>query len=919
MEAMHRVTRLVVIALPLLAATTAPLTAQDAGRITGRLLDAEKGTPIVAAQVEVVGTALLATTGPDGRYLLVGVPAGVISLRARMIGYQPKVVTGVVVRAGEATGMDISLPVQVLNLEEITVTAAAERGTVEAALDDQRQASTIINTVTAEQIRKSPDSDAGQAIQRVSGVTVQDGKYVFVRGLGERYTTTALNGARIPSPEPEKKVVPLDLFPSGLLESITTSKTFTPEQPGDFSGARVNLQTRDFPVGGITSLTVSAGFNASATGADIVKAPTVGGEWIGAAGQERRIPGPVAAGGDLRGLSTSELNNLIASFRDVWSAVQGPGSANGGFSLALGGERDIASTPVGYLASFSYSYGQEVRHDEQRALATTGGPINVYTGSTGRTSVLWGGLFNLNAHLGPGTRIALNNTYTRSADNEATRLSGVNEEFSQFGDLDVQRLTFTERRVRSNQFTADHVLNENNIVNWSVTSSGTRRYEPDRSDLVYQAVVDPATGDVTPIAWSDLRQSATRTFSDLHEKAIDLGANYHRLLGSPGHRTTVKVGGSWRRTSRDAVSRAYDIRNRSLDDYNLRQDPVTVFGDENALAGRLTLQANSNGGSYDAEDRVGAGYAQIELPLTSRLQLVGGARVEAWDLKVHSRTVQGVDTLANPTSTDVLPSVALNLRLGEDHNVRLAATQTLSRPEYREVAAVNSFDILGGLTLFGNPGLRRALIRNVDLRWEWYPDRGEIVSIGFFAKAFERPIEKIVVAQTGASALSYVNAESASNYGVEVDVRKSLRPLGAFFEPFTAFANTTLMHSRIRPGNDSLSSLTNASRPMVGQSPYVVNAGVTWAHPGSRVNATVLYNVVGRRIAEAGVAPLPDTYEQARHMLDVSLELPLFHEASVKLDAKNLLDSPYRLTQGEVTRVRYRTGRVFSAALTWTP
>ena len=915
---MHRLTRLAAVA-SLLAATITPLAAQNPGKITGRVLDAEKGTPIFAAHVEVVGTALLATTGSDGGYLLQRVPAGTVTLRARMIGYQPKVVTGVVVRAGDVTAMDISLPVQVLELEAITVTAAVERGTVQAALDEQRQASNIINAVTAEQIRKSPDSDAGQAIQRVSGVTVQDGKYVFVRGLGERYTTTALNGARIPSPEPEKKVVPLDLFPSGLLESITTSKTFTPEQPGDFSGARVNLQTRDFPVGGIRSLSVSAGFNAAATAKDIVKAPTVGAEWLGVAGDERKIPAPVAAGGDLRGLSGSQLNDLIASFRDVWSAVQGPGAANGGFAVAVGGQRDVASAPVGYLASFSYSYGQEVRHDEQRALATTGGPINVYTGSTGRTSVLWGGLFNLSAHLGSATRIGLNNTYTRSADNEATRLSGVNEEFSQFGDLDITRLTFTERRVRSNQLTGDHVLNESNIVNWSITSSGTRRYEPDRSDLVYQAVVDPATGAVTPLAWSDLRQSATRTFSDLHESAIDLGGNYRRLLGSPGHQTTVKLGGSWRRTKRDAVSRAYDIRNSSLDDYELHQAPVTVFGDANALAGRLILQANSNGGSYDAEDRVTAGYAQVEMPadkpVTARRRGAGGV-VEPQGAQ-PDRAGPGY-----PGQPDQHRRAAVRraeLRLGESHNIRLAASQTLSRPEYREVAAVNSFDILGGLTLFGNPGLRRALIQNYDLRWEWYPDRGEILSIGLFAKQFNNPIEKIVVAQTGASALSYVNAESANNYGVELDVRKSLRSLGSLFEPFTMFANTTLMRSRIHPGNDSLSSLTNASRPMVGQSAYVVNAGVTWANPGSRMNATLLYNVVGKRIAEAGVAPLPDTYEQARHVLDASLELPLFHEASVKLDAKNLLDSPYKLTQGDVTRVRYRTGRVFSAAFTWTP
>ena len=205
-----------------------------------------------------------------------------------MIGYTPKVVTGVQVTAGQTVAQDISLGTEAVQLAEISVSAASERGTVNRALEEQRNAPNIINSVTAEQIEKSPDSDAGQAVQRVSGVTVEDGKYVFVRGLGERYTTTSLDGARIPSPEPERRVVPLDLFPSSLLEGITTSKTFTPEQPGDFSGAQVNLKTREFPVGRVVNFSASAGFNDAATGKDLVKAPTVGQRVAGLRRPERR-------------------------------------------------------------------------------------------------------------------------------------------------------------------------------------------------------------------------------------------------------------------------------------------------------------------------------------------------------------------------------------------------------------------------------------------------------------------------------------------------------------------------------------------------------------------------------------------------------------------------------------------------------
>ena len=237
----------------------APLAAQGSGRIIGRVVDAAQGAPVSGAQVEVVDAAIHAVSALDGRYTLTGVPAGTVSVRVRMIGFAPKLVTGVVVTPGRTAVQDVAMVAEAVQLAEISVSAASERGTVNRALEEQRNAPNIINAVTAEQIAKSPDSDAGQAVQRVSGVTVQDGKYVFVRGLGERYTTTSLDGARIPSPEPERRVVPLDLFPSSLLEGITTSKTFTPEQPGDFSGAQVDLKTKEFPVGRVVTFSASAG------------------------------------------------------------------------------------------------------------------------------------------------------------------------------------------------------------------------------------------------------------------------------------------------------------------------------------------------------------------------------------------------------------------------------------------------------------------------------------------------------------------------------------------------------------------------------------------------------------------------------------------------------------------------------------
>lgn len=914
--------------LGVIALFASPLTAQapNVGRVLGRVLNTTTGDPIAGVQVTILGTSIATVSDWSGQYALVGVPIGRWSISIRAIGFTPKTIADIDVRPDATIPLDISLGAAIVQLEGVTVTAAQERGSVSAALDQQRTSSQIVNAVTAEQIAHGPDGDAGEAVRRVSGVTVQDGKYVFVRGLGERYTTTSLNNARIPSPEPDRKVVPFDLFPSSLLESITTAKTFTPDQSGDFSGAAVNLKTRDFPLHRHLSFTLSGGGNTAATGRALAQAPTVGAEWLGFAGNARRLPAAAEAitrPSDLAALTPAQVNTIIGSFRDAWSARARTGREAGSLGANFGGQANAGPVSLGFLAAFTYATSQDLRRDERRALAVAGGgpgltrAQNAYFGGTGTSGVLWGGLVNLSARLGPSTTLLTQNTVSLSADNQAISMAGANEEFA--SDFDITRLTFTQRTVRSNQIGGQHQLGASHHVDWTVSSSGVRRYEPDRSDLVFLAQVDTALAVSRPLAWWGGPRSAVRTFSDLHESGIEVAANYRLTFGAPAHPHAVKIGADYRTADRTSDSRSFDIVNNDLSDTERSQPAEAIFDGTYAAAGRLLLFLDANGGRYTAQDRLAAGYAQLELGLGDRLRLIGGARVEDARLRVHSVTAQGDSSSPQLHDVDVLPALALTLRLTSAQNLRLSASQTLSRPEYRELSEVPYADILGGLTVFGNPGLRRALIRNFDVRWEWYPGPAEVVSIGVFAKQFDHPIEKIIVAQTGASALSFVNARGASNLGVELEVRRNLSMLASGLLPFTAFANATLMRSRIRPGNDSLASNTSADRPMMGQAGYVVNAGLTYATPNGRLSATALYNIVGRRIVEVGQLPLPDAYELPRHVVDATVQAQLGSRIALKLDTRNLLDAPYRVVQGSVTRLRYRAGRVFTLGVTLTP
>jgi hypothetical protein len=895
---------------------TAAFDSLPTGRIVGRIIDASSGMGISDAQIQVVGAERGTQSGVDGRYVITTAPAGTVTLHVRRIGYGAKTVTGIVLDAGKSLEQNISLAGAVVQLETSVVTASVERGSVNAALDRERTATGVVNSVTSEQISKSPDRDAAQAVQRVSGVTVSDGRYVFVRGLGERYTNTSLNGAALPSPEPERKVVPLDMFPSALIQSVTTSKTFTPDQPGDFTGAQVNIETREFPTGGIVTMFSSIGFNSLATGQSVPGTQPFGLPWLGIPGTERSLP-TIARTTSTSAFGPSASQQFVQNIRNVWAPINTTGAANRSFGASAGGQASLIHHPVTYVLSGSYALNQEIRSDELRQLVVGGGnatvrAYNTYRGATGRTNTLWGGIGNFSTMLGSRSRIAFNNIYNHSADNEAHSDEGFDEQLStdptaRTSSVRRSWLDFVERTVRSNQIKAEHSIGSRINFDWNVTSSEVTRWQPDHTDLFYVR-----QGPTDPYYLPNDPKSSRRLYAYLDESVLNPGANLRLTVGPQEHPWQLKLGTQVRSTRRNSALDPYLITPTVVTQAQLEQQPESLFTSL-ATAGRIAVQRDPDAGFYQARDRVSAGYGMLEIPIGSRVSLIGGARVEGWRLDLRSAKYVGENFDSLYTNNDVLPSASLNIKIGESQNLRLAVTRTLSRPEYRELSMLQEKGPVGDLDFVGNPSLQRALINNYDARWEMYPQSGEILSIGIFAKQFDHPIEKVQVSTNGGNIYSFVNANSAHNFGVELEAR---RHLGS---PFTVFSNATLMQSKIVPGNNDISALTSADRPMVGQAPYVVNAGLSYENSTGALSATALYNVVGRRITATGTKPTPDTYLEPRNMLDFSLRFPLWATTSAKLNAANLLNAEYKEVAGGITRLSYRTGRVFSLALSWNP
>ena len=924
-----RLTRIALLSLGLVTVTAGaqdPAPSAPTGRIVGRVIDTQSGQGIPHVAVQVVGTRLGTISGVDGRYTVVGVPAGTITIQARLIGYSPKTVTGIMLPASKSIEQNITLDQSAAVLTATVVTAAAQRGSTAEALNAQKTAIGIVSAVTVEQISKSPDSDAAQAAQRVSGVTLQKGGTLFVRGLGERYTTTQLNGTRVPSPEPEKRTVPLDMFPSSLLEAVTTAKTFTPDQQGDFSGAQVEIKTREFPAIRQYNLSMTAGYNAGSTGNEVLSAFSAGGERLANVGAKRDLPSILRSLGNLQGinLNQGDENYLISQFRNAWTPASSSAAPNTSTSFSVGGNDPVFGQRIGYLLSGTFSQSTDLRSGQVRALAnrgdTPGSTVEQdrFEGESGNISVMWGGLANFSTLVGGHSRLSLNNTYSRTADNDARREFGFfeNEGFN----ARIDRQQYVERSVRSNQVAAEHQFGEAHRIDWGLTSSGVSRDEPDRTEFVY--VIEPGPSGADVLRWHNSSNAgAVRTFSALTEDNNEARLNYQLNFGTAGRQHFIKFGGLYRQTERDADTRAFAFTASGLDEATRELSPEELFD------GRLTGATDSvlhiiplaQGGSYTARDNLAAGYLMTEISLTDRIRLITGARFESDKLDVDATSTLGSPVRTHNDWNDLLPSAALNFNLTEYQNLRLSVSRTLARPEYRELVPIKSRDVLNGDDLEGNPDLERTRIDNVDLRWEWYPASGEVLSIGLFAKRFDKPIERVYCA-AGASSrfVGFVNAESAENYGIELEARKSLAFAAAWLEPFSVFSNLTLMHSEIDLGANQAAA-TNPKRRMVGQAPYVLNVGLAYASASGNTSATVLFNRVGDRIEAAGDLPLPDVVQQTRNVLDFSLRFPVLGAVSGRFDAKNLLDEAFKSVQGTVTREYWKSGRTMQFGLNWKP
>lgn len=917
-------------------ATTAPSI-----MVKGRVVEQATGDGIYDLTVQAVGGQAQTSTNEKGEFSL-SLSPGSQSLEFVSEFYEKRTITISVPENGSLT---ITTPIALrmsgtqaeVTAETVIIREPAQRGAA-AQLQTRHEAATVSDAISSEDIKKSADSSASQVASRVVGATVVGDRFVYVRGLGERYSSTLLHGLPLPSPEPEQHAVPFDIFPAELLSSLSVIKTATPDLPADFAGGSVEIALQDFPTQRIAHVGAAIGVNAQTAFQPMLTHPGGRTDWLGFDDGTRGMP----AGK----LSGAALGN---AFKNAWSPYrQSSGNPNYSLSASFGDRAEVAGKKVGYLLALHYSSDAQTRAEEIQVLNlvdTAQGPKlsplvqfgsdeNAFASGRGRYSVRsteginWGALGTAAIQLSPLHRISLGALFSQSADRETRIYQGYSQE--QFAELWNSRLRFVSRSLGLIQLRGTHHFDGAqrgaSDLDWNASYSAAARQEPDNREVTYLKK-DDGLFHFTPKG-----QSGQRFFANNleHQVAARIDFSQHFQQWS-GLGSVFKAGVAGRVRLRDFSARRFKFGFGGIGDIDDTAAPEQIFSAEN-LGSAVDVRENTNtADKYSAKQGVYAAYVRFDLPLHSKVTLSGGLRFEAAQQRLYSFDPQQADQpIAVALDTyDPLPSLNLVVKLSPKMNLRAAASMTVARPEFRELAPFQFTDFFGGELVQGNPQLQRTRIGSADLRWEWFLGGADVVAVSVYGKYFDAPIETTISAG-GNLIRSFANARAAYNVGGELEARKELVIAERGLRGVSLGGNVSVLYSQVDL-EGVLGQQTSKHRALQGQSPFVVNLFAELDRPAWGTQLRLLYNVFGERIDQVGAFGLPDKFEQPRHQLDVTLSQKLGKGLSLRLSARNLINSPVQIiqrgmlpstsggtdTQVQETTLRYTTGQTVSLSLSY--
>ncbi|RTQ49584.1 TonB-dependent receptor [Hymenobacter gummosus] len=878
------------------------LTFAQQGTLTGKVLDKKTGEAVIGATVVVTGTTQAAPVDVEGSYEL-KLAAGTYGITITNLGYKALTFTGIVVKPGQKTTLNGTLEENAISLSDVTITGQRQTGTEIALIQDLRKSEVVVSGMSNDQIVKSLDRDAAEVVKRIPGVTIQNNNFIVIRGLAERYNTVLLNDALTPSAEVDTRSFSFDVLPSSVIDRVLIFKSGSPELPGEFGGGVVKVYTKNSVLDNTTSLTASGWARSGTTfEGGYQRSNPSRTDWLGFDSGDRQLPGNVG--------------EASARLRNQWTPTLSTARPDIRLSLGLNRKFEIGSAYLSNVTSVSYSNTREQYvQSRQRALAYDSigktYPLQYdYKDLRSVTAVRLGVIHNWQVRLNDRNRLEFRNFLNQYGTDEVIQRQG--EDLVDQQERKDHALHYQSRTIYSGQLQGTHEVGGSgrSTVSWAGGYNYVFRDEPDYSRYrsVRSTGFDRPFTVVVPNGGNPF--DASRFFSELRENTYMGSGQWERRIA--GRDTTkaseykLRVGFYTERKDRRYEQRYFSYvvanpgafyRDQARANRILSLPIEQIFAPENLDPNNgFKLEEGRGNEAYNAENTLLAGYVGVVAPLSDKLNLSGGVRVE------HNRRYLGTPnnaSLYRELKTVPLPSLNATYNFSLRSMLRMGASMSVNRPEFREIADLSYFDFSNNAIITGNPNLRTATIYNTDLRYEFYPTKAEMISVGVFYKQFRNAIEQVTQSVgTSQLYLEYQNAAKAYDLGVELEARQGFATLSqnAFLQKLGVVLNASLIRSRVDlKRNASTEGFALFDRPLQGQAPYVVNAGLFYQDDEHKTQVSAQYNVVGQRIAFVGDQTQNySSIEMPRHVVDLALTQGIGKHLQLRAGMQDVLNQRYR-------------------------
>lgn len=889
-----------IIVLGLLSAASMPTWAQQ---IKGVVIDQKSKETLIGAVVTVDGTNVKAITNIDGNFQIDGLDKEKkYTLYINYVGYKTQKIDGVQAKDADQV---IALQPDEQQLKEVTVTAVERRNTDAAMIQVAKNSPVIVSNVSAQEISRTQDTNAGEVIRRVPGVSLIDDKFVMVRGLSQRYNNVWVNGGAVPSSEADSRAFSFDIIPSSQIDNLTIVKSPTAEYPADYSGGFIIVNTKETPAENSFNIAVGGNWNTSSAFQNFSYSKGSGTDFLGFDNGLRSLNGGIHAalnpqlnanGKPVGDYATSLLGNGL---NNDWLVKNRKPLGDLKLAASLNQRWMLGGRTLGMLAALNYTNEYRTYENMENNL------YGIYDAANDKPNYLRHSVddqYNNNVRLGA----MLNFTFLSKDGNHKYQLKNI------FNQLATSRYTWRDgvsaqsnlersaeyyyrsRTTYNGQLTGKHTFTSD-ALDWSIGYAYANRHLPDRrryliDDALESGVYALSTGN-----------DISREWTQLDEHILSLGVNDKHHFKFGNFEPDLQVGAYGEYRTREYQTRNF-IYNWNVSDNNMPSDfrhsdiPTLLSSEANMGYDKLyLLEEKQMRNNYRGHNTLGAGYLALSLPF-GKLGIHAGVRFEHNDMELisNSRDYEKSESSRHYKTDDVFPSLNTTYKINDQHQVRLSYGRSINRPEFREVSSSVYYDFDLASNVQGNTELKNCYVDNLDLRYEWYPSRGELISLAVFYKHFDSPIEWTYTVAGGTDLIySYKNAKSANNYGVELDIRKNLGFIG--LKDFSWSFNGALIKSKVQFEKGA----KEEDRPMQGQSPYLINTGIFYKNAPLKMDIALLYNRIGKRIIGVGRSEgstgddsnsrVPHSYEMPRNTIDFSLAKKFGEHLELKLNVRDLL------------------------------